>query len=190
MASGSLIAGENYTLECSAGGSMGTFQWLGPSDGGTPIASSGSITITSTSTTSQLQFMPLQQSHNGSYSCSTSSDGQTLSSEPIAISVNGINLMHNSSSLFTFPLQLPLCQSRSLMVDLLQLQEKIISSPVVYLELKTSTLQSLTSGLRTVVVKCKLGTQTLSPSLHYDCLMVQVMPVKSPLLQATSLEIL
>ena len=145
MASGSPTAGENYTLECSAGGSEGTFQWLGPPDGRTPVVSSGSVTITSTSTTSQLQFRPLQQSHNGSYSCSTSSGGQTLSSEPIDISVNGITLshstvVHNSSSLFDFPLQLPLCQSRLLMVELLQLQEKFITSLAVYLELTTSTL--------------------------------------------------
>ena len=59
-ASGSLIAGESYTLECSAGGDEGTFQWLGPSDGRTPVVSSGSITICSTSTTSQLQFRPVQ----------------------------------------------------------------------------------------------------------------------------------
>ena len=39
------IAGESYTLECSAGGSEGTFQWLGPPDGSTPVATSDSITI-------------------------------------------------------------------------------------------------------------------------------------------------
>ena len=97
MASGSTVAGENYTLECSAGGSEGTLQWLGPPDGRTPVVSSGSVTINSASTTSQLQFRPLQQSHNGSYLCSASSGGQTLSSEPIDISVNGRNLSHSSA---------------------------------------------------------------------------------------------
>ena len=89
MISGSAIAGESYTLECSAGGSEGTIQWLGPPDGRTPVVSSGSITIISTSTTSQLQFSPLQQSDNGSYSCNATVGGLVLSSEPVPISVNG-----------------------------------------------------------------------------------------------------
>ena len=55
MPSGSPIAGESYTLECSAGGSEGTFQWLkGPPDGRTPVVTSASITISFTSTSSQL----------------------------------------------------------------------------------------------------------------------------------------
>ena len=86
MASGSPVAGESYTLECTAGGSEGTFQWLGPPDGRTPVASSGSIT---TSTTSQLQFRPLQQSHNGSYSCNASVDGLALLSDLVDVSVIG-----------------------------------------------------------------------------------------------------
>ena len=91
--SGSPTAGEAYTLVCSAGGSTATFQWLGPPDGMTPVDISGSaISIASNSTTSQLQFMPLQQSHNGSYTCSVSTDGQNLNSNPVIISVNGINI--------------------------------------------------------------------------------------------------
>ena len=39
----------------------------------------------------------------------------------------------------TYSLQLPLCQSRSVMVEILQLLEKLIGFPVVYLELETST---------------------------------------------------
>ena len=88
------IAGESYTLECSAGGSEGTlkFQWLGPPDGRTSVAvvSGGSITISSTSTTSQLQFRPVQQSDNGSYSCNATTNGLTLSTESVVINVNGI----------------------------------------------------------------------------------------------------
>ena len=50
MASGSSVGGESYTLECSAGGSEGTFQWLvGPPDGRTLVDSSGFISISSTS---------------------------------------------------------------------------------------------------------------------------------------------
>ena len=90
-ASGSPIAGESYTLECSAGGSEGTFQWLkGPPDGRIPVVSSGSITISSTSTSSQLQFRPVQQSDNGSYICSASIGGLAIMSGPVIITVNGI----------------------------------------------------------------------------------------------------
>ena len=90
-ASGSPIAGESYTLECSAGGSEGTFQWLeGPPDARTPVVSSGSITISSTSTSSQLQFRPVQQSDNGSYICNASVNGLAIISGPLIIIVNGI----------------------------------------------------------------------------------------------------
>ena len=84
------IAGESYTLECSAGGSEGTFQWLGPPDGSTPVATTDSITITSTSTASQLQFRPIQPSDNGSYICNASIDGLTFVSELVITIVNGI----------------------------------------------------------------------------------------------------
>jgi hypothetical protein len=88
------IAGESYTLECSAGGSEGTFQWLkGPPDGRTPVVTSGSITISSTSTTSQLQFRPVQQSDNGSYICSAAVDGLAIMSGPVITTVNGIILL-------------------------------------------------------------------------------------------------
>ena len=85
------IAGESYTLECSAGGSQAeSFQWLkGPPDGRTQIVTSGSITISSTSTLSQLQCRPVQQSNNGSYTCSVTTNGLTLSTEAVMISVNG-----------------------------------------------------------------------------------------------------
>ena len=96
-ASGSPIAGESYTLECSAGGSEGTFQWLGPPDGRTPVVTSGSITISSTSTSSQLQFRPVQQSDNGSYSCSATIDGSALTSGSIAIAINSNAIILNFS---------------------------------------------------------------------------------------------
>ena len=64
----------------------------------------------------------------------------------------------------------------SVLVELLQLLEKIISSHVVYLELKISTLALLTDGLRTAAVdRLKLEpTPTFSPSLRYDWLMLPV----------------
>ena len=85
------IAGESYTLECSTGGSQAdSFQWLGPPDGRTPVVgNSPRLTISSASTSSQLQFRPVQQSDIGSYSCSATVGGLTLASEPVAITVNG-----------------------------------------------------------------------------------------------------
>ena len=87
------IAGESYTLECSAGGSEGTFQWLGPPDGRTPIVESRPrLTISPTSgtaTLSRLQFRPVQQSDNGSYACSATIDGSTLLSDSLNIIING-----------------------------------------------------------------------------------------------------
>ena len=92
MVTGSPTAGESYTLECSAGGSEGIFQWLGPPDGMTSdVDSHSNVNTVSTATTSQLQFRPIQQSDNGSYTCNASAiiGGLALSSEPVVISVNG-----------------------------------------------------------------------------------------------------
>ena len=90
MASGSLIAGESYTLECSAGSSEGVFQWLGPPDWRTPVVeNSPRVDITSNSISSQLLFRPVQQSDNGFYSCNATIDGSTLISDPITVAVNG-----------------------------------------------------------------------------------------------------
>ena len=88
ISSGSPIAGESYSLECSAGGSTATFQWLmGPRDGRTSIANGEAIAVVSTSSSSQLQFKPIQQSHSGLYSCEATTGRVTLSSDPIEISV-------------------------------------------------------------------------------------------------------
>ena len=90
MVTGSPIVGKDYTLECSAGGSEGIFQWLGPPDGMTSdVDNRSNVNIVSTATTSQLQFRPIQQSDNGSYSCNAIIGGLALSSEPVVISVNG-----------------------------------------------------------------------------------------------------
>ena len=118
------IAGESYTLECSAGGSQAeNFQWLkGPPDGRTPVVNSGYITISSISTASQLQFRPVQQSDNGSYSCNATTNGLTLSSESVIISVNGIDFYYNVVCyiIMIINFQLPVCQSRSVTVEILQ----------------------------------------------------------------------
>ena len=69
---------------------MAIFEWMGPPDGSRTLTNS-SVTISSNSTSSQLQFSPLQQSHSGSYSCHAATNEGTRSSEPIQIHVNGNN---------------------------------------------------------------------------------------------------
>ena len=164
------IAGESYTLECSAGGSEGTFQWLGPPNGRIPVVNSGSITISSNSTTSQLQFRPVQQSDNGSYSCSATTNGLTMSTESVVISVNGTKInacCYIHYNIFKKYFQLPMYQSRLIISYPLQQLEKTICSHVVYQELKISTLPLPTDGLRIIVLW--LGQiQTPSSSLHFD----------------------
>ena len=88
-------AGESYTLECSTHTSEGTFQWLGPPDGRTPLDdNSSSVNIVSTVTMSQLQFRPIGQSDNGAYSCSATVSGLALTTKSVVIRVNGnANLM-------------------------------------------------------------------------------------------------
>ena len=85
------VAGDSYSLECSAGGYAAMFQWLGPPDGRTPVVNGGmdTIIIISNSSTSQLQFRPLQQSHNGSYSCRAVTNADVLLSQPIEIHAKG-----------------------------------------------------------------------------------------------------
>ena len=72
-----------YTLECSTGGTEATFHWLGS------VVNNSSISISSNLSSSQLLFQPLQQSHDGPYSCRATTDDDTLSSDPIEINVKG-----------------------------------------------------------------------------------------------------
>ena len=93
MTSGSSMAGENYTLECSASGSNGTFQWL--KNGMTLVVGNNSrLEIIPNAASSRLQFRPAAQSDNGSYSCNATVGELSLSSEPVVISVNGIFIPH------------------------------------------------------------------------------------------------
>ena len=89
---GSSIAGESYTLECSTGGTEATFHWLG-SD-----VNDSSVLISSNLSSSQLLFQPLQQSHDGPYSCRATTDEDTLLSEPIEINVKGKEANLNSKT--------------------------------------------------------------------------------------------
>ncbi len=82
---GSSVAGESYSLECSTGGTEATFHWLDSES----IINDSSVLISSNLSSSQLLFQPLQQFHDGSYSCRAITDEDTLLSEPIEISVKG-----------------------------------------------------------------------------------------------------
>ena len=114
---GSPIAGESYILQCSAGESQTIFEWLlGPPNGRIPLANSSSLTITFNSSSSRLQFRPLQQSHNGSYSCSAVAGDDTLLSQPIQIHVKGILYICKKKKgliIVHFSFQLPLYPSKS-----------------------------------------------------------------------------
>ena len=68
-----------------------SFQWLkGPPDGRTQVDDSRpSLNIISNATTSQLQFRPIGQSDNSSYSCNASVGGLAFLSESVDITVNG-----------------------------------------------------------------------------------------------------
>ena len=73
------IAGEDYSLECSAGRSTVIFEWLGPAPDGriAVIDSQSTLAIISNSSMSQLQFRPLEQSHSGTYLCRVALSGQS-----------------------------------------------------------------------------------------------------------------
>ena len=198
---GAPITGENYTLECSAGGAIATFEWFGPLNGNTSIVSSNFINVSSKSSTSQLQFRPLQSLHNGSYTCRATTNEDTLSSEPIEISVNGnpylsipaLCIYSFMISYSVFFLQLLRYPSRSLRVLMVQfpLQGKIMTLFVMYLELKISILSSLISGEGLIVIALKLGPiLVLSHSPHLEFLIWGIILAWLPLLLTTSWEIL
>ena len=72
MSIGASTAGELYTLQCFVNGTneIVTFQWIeGSLSNQNQVMSSSEMSILNTSPSSQLQFRPLQQSHNSSYCC-------------------------------------------------------------------------------------------------------------------------
>ena len=74
------MAGGAYSFECSATLSgtsdTPTYKWLvGPPDNRTQVNNGSSITITSDSTVSQLQFTTLMTSHGGLYTCQVTVGG-------------------------------------------------------------------------------------------------------------------
>ena len=176
-------------MKCSVGESTTMFQWLGTPDGRTPVINNSSITISSNSSISQLQFGPLQQSHSGLYSCRSVTDEDTLLSHPIEIHVKGtlLSTIFHKNSISNFSFQLPLYPPKSLRA-LVELQEKVSTSLVEYLELKISIHPSLISGLNMPVVDSHKLEQTLalSPSLEFDYLMLLIIPVLLRSLQTTS----
>ena len=99
------IAGESYTLVCSTGGSQAeSLQWLvGPPDGRMLVVeNSPRLIIITDATSSQLQFRPIQQSNNGSYSCNATTNGLTLTSQSVMISVNGILIPLYSPAMYHY----------------------------------------------------------------------------------------
>ena len=85
--SGSTTAGENFILNCSVNGSSATFQWLERTE--TPVTNGNSRTITTSSSSSQLHFTPLHESHGGTYTCNTTI-AKITESKSVVLSVNGI----------------------------------------------------------------------------------------------------
>ena len=74
--SGSPMAGEIYSLECSATvsgtGDVPSYQWLvGPSDNRAQLSSGNSITVNS----NMVQFSTLRTSHGGIYTCQVTVGG-------------------------------------------------------------------------------------------------------------------
>ena len=89
--SGSPMAGEPFSLECSLSGTSDstTFQWLkGPADNMTQLTSDGSTTINSTSSVSQLLFSPLRASHGGIYTCQANVVGGDTFEGTASVEVN------------------------------------------------------------------------------------------------------
>ena len=174
---------------------MATFEWLavGP-DNRTLLVDSSFIAISSDSSTSQLQLRPLQQSHNGSYSCHATTDEETLSSVPIEISVNckqitSFDNMYYNIILFVF-MQLLRYPFRSLRVPgpmaiLFRLQEKIMILFAAYLELKTSILSSLIGGQKTVKALKLEQILTSFHSLQFESLIQGIILAWSLLFLAT-----
>ena len=94
--SGSPMAGEPFSLECSLSGTSdsATFQWLkGPADNRTQLPSDGSTTINSTSSVSQLLFSPLRASHGGLYTCQATVVGSATLEESTTMQVNRKDLV-------------------------------------------------------------------------------------------------
>ena len=86
--SGLNTAGEDYTLECSMNGTNDSaiFQWL--DELGTPLINDGSRKIVNSTSSSYLQFIPLQQSHEEAYTCNATIASVT-ESKSAKLSVNG-----------------------------------------------------------------------------------------------------
>ena len=94
--SGSPMAGEPFSLECSLSGTSDSavFQWLkGQTDNRTLLTSDGSTTINSTSSVSQLLFSPLRASHGGLYTCQASVMGLATLEGSTNVQVNRKDLV-------------------------------------------------------------------------------------------------
>ena len=112
-------------------------------------------------------------------------------SDSLNIIINGtvvsFSIISYAILLYSINFQLLQCQSRLVVAELLQQLEKIISSHAVLLELKISTIPLPIDELVIVAVDRLnlVPTPTLSPSLHYDWLMLLVISVELQLVEAT-----
>ena len=89
--SGNNTGGETYSLECSVnGGHSAQFQWFNESE--TDVTGQESTVITSSPSSSILEFSPLHQSHGGTYTCSANVSG-TIVSKSVELSAKGIMLV-------------------------------------------------------------------------------------------------
>lgn len=91
-ASGSITAGDVYTLECSANGALATFQWFDKS-GNQVTNGDGTRMVTTSPLSSWLQFSPLHLSHGGNYTCYATVEG-VVDSKSFIVSVSGKHASH------------------------------------------------------------------------------------------------
>ncbi len=70
------MIGQDYTLNCDAQfqdtTDQVTFAWLGPD--GDPVPTTDTRRVETQGLNSQLQFLPIQESHAGNYTCQVSLD--------------------------------------------------------------------------------------------------------------------
>ena len=147
----------------------------------TPIVNSSSLTVTFNSSSSQLQFRPLQQSHNGSYSCRAIAGEDTLLSQPIEVHAKGTLFsaaFPQGKIMVLFSFKVLPYQSKSLSIPE-ELLEKVLTLLVGCLELKILDPLSLISGLKTAVVIRYMLEKilALSPSIQFDYLMLLIIHV-------------
>ena len=87
-------AGDNFTLECSLSGTNDTddvvFQWFNDRTILSANNISSDITVSTSGHAQQLHFTPLQQQHEGVYTCTVATVNGATESKSTIVTVNGI----------------------------------------------------------------------------------------------------